>query len=68
MGEGEVPKVPTDYVDEPNDIEFFILGRTEGKTGIPHRSTIQHHTPFTLQKHFASENQWVVGPHGHSSD
>lgn len=52
-----------DYL-EPNDCEFYFLGRLEGRTGHPHRSTINYLDPFQLMKHFRSEEHWVVGPHG----
>jgi pilus assembly protein CpaC len=68
---GEMPPAPGDRVLEPNDLEFYLLGRLEGKTGVPFRSTTQYLDPYFLaphmmQKHFASEAQWVVGPHGHA--
>lgn len=64
--EDEMPKLPGENVKEPNDIEFYFLGRLEGKTGNEHRSTIQHHTPFQINQHMQSEKYWVIGPHGHA--
>lgn len=49
---------------EPNDYEFYFLGRLEGRTGHPHRATLQYLDPFEIMKHFRSEDHWVVGPHG----
>ncbi|MEO6809379.1 MAG: hypothetical protein ABI353_09745, partial [Isosphaeraceae bacterium] len=57
---------PGDLVTEPHDWEFYFLGRIEGKTGVPHRATIQQHDPLNVMKHINSENHWVVGPHGHA--
>ncbi len=62
----DVPPGPGERVLEPNDLEFFFLGRIEGKTGHPFRATIQEHDVFSIMKHFQSENRWVVGPHGHA--
>jgi pilus assembly protein CpaC len=66
MEANEVPPSPGDRVWEPNDAEFFFLGRIEGRTGYPHRSTISVHDPLNIMKHFQSERRWVVGPHGPS--
>jgi len=62
----EVPPGPGDRVYEPNDYEFYFLGRIEGKTGHPFRATIAEHDPVDVMKHLRSDNQWVVGPHGHA--
>jgi pilus assembly protein CpaC len=61
----EVPLSPGDWYKEPNDCEFYLLGRIEGRTGEPFRSTIHELDPFHMMKHYKSEQQWVVGPHGH---
>ena len=62
----EVPPSPGDLVLEPNDCEFYLLGRLEGKTGHPFRSTVQYLDPFEIMKHYRSEDRWVMGPHGHA--
>ncbi len=62
----QVPPQPGDRVLEPNDWEFYFLGRIEGRTGHPHRATIQELDPLEIMKHFRSEQQWVIGPHGHA--
>ena len=62
----EVPPPPGDRVLEPNDYEFYFLGRIEGKTGNEFRATIRQHDPLDVMKHFRSEGHWVIGPHGHS--
>jgi pilus assembly protein CpaC len=66
MEKGEVPPAPGDRVLPPNDWEFYFLGRIEGKTGHQFRSTISQFDPLEVMKHFQSENQWVIGPHGHA--
>jgi pilus assembly protein CpaC len=62
----EQPEAPGDRVQEPNDLEFYFLGRLEGKTGHVHRSTVKYLDPWCIMKHHYSEQRWVVGPHGHS--
>ena len=61
----EVPPSPGDRLLEPNDYEFYFLGRIEGKTGHEFRSTIRELDPLDVMKHFRSEGHWVIGPHGH---
>lgn len=61
---GEVPQAPGDWYLEPNDCEFYLLGRLEGRTGKPFRSTIAELDPFAMMRHAQSEQNWVVGPHG----
>jgi pilus assembly protein CpaC len=62
----EVPPAPGDRVMQPNDYEFYFLGRIEGKLGREFRATVRELDPLDVMKHFASENRWVVGPHGHA--
>jgi pilus assembly protein CpaC len=66
MEKDEVIPGPGERILEPNDYEFYFLGRLEGKTGKPHRATVQYLDPLEVMKHFRSEDYWVVGPHGHS--
>jgi pilus assembly protein CpaC len=62
----QVPPSPGDLVLEPNDAEFYLLGRLEGKTGHPHRSTISYLDPLNIMRNARSQGRWVVGPSGHS--
>ncbi|MFO0953970.1 MAG: hypothetical protein U0835_23000 [Isosphaeraceae bacterium] len=66
MDANEVGPSPGDRINEPNDYEFFFLGRIEGKLGKPFRSTVREHDPLNVMKHFNSEARWVIGPHGHA--
>jgi pilus assembly protein CpaC len=66
MEANEIPPAPGDRVFQPNDYEFYFLGRIEGKLGREFRATVREHDPLDVMKHFQSENQWVIGPHGHS--
>lgn len=62
----EVTEAPGDRVMQPNDPEFYLLGRIEGKLGREFRATVGQQDPLNLMKHFQSEEHWVVGPHGYS--
>jgi pilus assembly protein CpaC len=62
----DVTEAPGDRVYQPNDAEFFLLGRIEGKLGRPFRDTVGEQDPLNLMRHFQSEQQWVIGPHGHA--
>ena len=62
----EVTEAPGDRVYQPNDAEFYLLGRIEGKLGREFRATVADQDPLRLMKHFQSEQQWVVGPHGYA--
>ena len=55
---------PGELYQEPNDLEFYFLGRIEGKTRHRIRANTAYADPFQVMKHFRSEDQWVVGPHG----
>jgi pilus assembly protein CpaC len=62
----EVTEAPGDRIMQPNDPEFYLLGRIEGKLGREFRATVGQQDPLNIMKHFQAEQQWVVGPHGYS--
>jgi pilus assembly protein CpaC len=62
----DVTEAPGDRVFQPSDAEFYLLGRIEGKLGREFRATKAEQDPLNLMRHFQSEQQWVIGPHGHS--
>ena len=66
LEKNEVTEAPGDRVFQPTDAEFYLLGRIEGKLGREFRATKAEQDPLNLMKHFQSEQQWVVGPHGHA--
>jgi pilus assembly protein CpaC len=66
LDKNDVTEAPGDRVYQPNDPEFYLLGRIEGKLGREFRATVGQQDPLNLMKHFQSEQQWVVGPHGHA--
>lgn len=66
MEANEVGPAPGDRVLQPNDFEFYFLGRIEGKLGRDFRATVRELDPLDVMRHYRSEQQWVVGPHGHA--
>jgi pilus assembly protein CpaC len=62
----EVTEAPGERVYQPSDPEFYLLGRIEGKLGREFRATVGQQDPLNLMKHFQSEQQWVIGPHGYA--
>jgi pilus assembly protein CpaC len=66
LDKNEVTEAPGDRVYQPNDAEFYLLGRIEGKLGREFRATTAEQDPLRLMKHFQSEQQWVLGPHGYA--
>ncbi|MFO0879675.1 MAG: pilus assembly protein N-terminal domain-containing protein [Gemmataceae bacterium] len=63
----EVPPLPGLDVIEPNDWEFYLLGRLESHTGVDYRSPIR--TDHSRRKQArALEQQMLVGPSGPSLD
>lgn len=41
---GQICSLPGDDILEPKDKEFYLMGRIEGRTGQPHRSTTDYET------------------------
>jgi pilus assembly protein CpaC len=66
LDKNEVTEAPGDRVYQPNDAEFYLLGRIEGKLGREFRASVADQDPLRLMKHFQSEQQWVLGPHGYA--
>jgi pilus assembly protein CpaC len=66
LEKNEVTEAPGDRVYQPSDPEFYLLGRIEGKLGREFRATVGQQDPLNLMKHFQSEQQWVIGPHGYA--
>ena len=62
---GQVPPTPGDEVNEPNDLEFFLLNRIESRTGRDSRSTIKYDDPMNLIRHSLVERKYLIGPAGY---
>jgi pilus assembly protein CpaC len=67
MKPDQVPPAPGDEVKEPNDLEFYLLNRIEGRTGRDFRSTVKYDDALHLLRCFLKlEDEHVRGPHGFS--
>jgi pilus assembly protein CpaC len=66
MNRDQVPPTPGDEVKEPNDLEFYILNRIEGRTGRDFRSTTKWDDPMGLVPLLKLERKYVHGPSGFS--
>jgi pilus assembly protein CpaC len=69
MNPDQVPPTPGDEVKEPNDLEFYLLNRIEGRTGRDFRSTVKYDDATgVLRCLFKLEKEHVRGPHGFCDD
>lgn len=62
----EVPPLPTDTIQEPNDLEFYLLGRIEGRTGRPFRSTTAWDDPLHMTRLMNLDSKYLYGSVGFS--
>jgi pilus assembly protein CpaC len=61
----QVTPGPGEEVKEPNDLEFYLLNRIEGRTDRSFRSTTQYDDPLHVLRCFMKlENDHVRGQHG----
>jgi pilus assembly protein CpaC len=63
MKPGQVPPTPGDEVNEPNDLELYLLHRIEGRTGRDWRSTVSYDGRL-VRPLLKMEMDHVQGPHG----
>ena len=62
----QVPPLPGDEVKEPNDLEFYLLGRIEGRTGVDFRSTTHYDDALGVVRCLLRlHDQNVRGPKGY---
>ena len=66
MDAHQVPPLPGSEIDDPNDLEFYLLNRIEGRTGIPFRATTAWDDPWDLVRTMKLEHRWVQGSVGFS--
>ena len=64
MRPNQVPALPGDEVNEPNDLEFFFLNRIEGRTGKDFRSTTKWDDPLNLRHMLKLQGKSMCGPSG----
>lgn len=68
MNPDEVPPLPGDEVYEPNDLEFYLLGRIQGRTGhLEFRSATNADDPLDLVRRMNLESRSIEGPNGFSN-
>ena len=60
----QVPPCPGDEVKGPNDLEFYLFNRIEGRTGRDWRATTDYPDPLFTKCLLKLDNDNVVGPHG----
>src|SRR5262249_46029278 len=66
MDAHQVPPGPGDEVKEPNDLEFFLLNRIEGRTGRDFRSTVKYDDALGIVKCLLRlHDHHVRGPQGY---
>jgi pilus assembly protein CpaC len=64
--ECETGLLPGEEIQEPNDLEFFLLGRIEGRTGADFRSTTNWDDPADLVGKMKLHRKYLSGPSGYS--
>ncbi|MCG8586748.1 MAG: pilus assembly protein N-terminal domain-containing protein, partial [Pirellulales bacterium] len=62
MDPEEVPPLPGFDVTEPNDREFYLGGRLEGRPTVEHRSTVW---PSLMRRYRSGGDSMISGPFGH---
>lgn len=63
---GEEFVLPGQDIQEPNDLEFYLLGRIEGKTGRSFNTTQSWEDPWNCVDRMKLERQCLHGPVGFS--
>jgi pilus assembly protein CpaC len=67
MNKEQVSSTPGDEVKGPNDLEFFLLNRIEGRTGRDFRATTSWDDPMNLTRLLKLVPKYVNGPSGFSN-
>ena len=62
----EVGPVPGSEINEPNDLEFYLLGRIESRIGCDFRSTTNWDDPLHCYRRMKLESRYCSGPIGFS--
>jgi pilus assembly protein CpaC len=64
MNPDQVPPAPGDEVNEPNDLELYLLGRIESRTGKDFRSTNAWSDPYHFRDLLHLQSKYLCGPFG----
>jgi pilus assembly protein CpaC len=67
MNADQVPCLPGQEIEDPKDLEFYLMNRIEGRTGSRHSSTRSWDDPLGLVPLLQLEPRCVSGPVGFSS-
>jgi pilus assembly protein CpaC len=66
MNPGQVPPGPGDEVNQPNDLEFYLLNRIEGRTGKDFRASTEYDDALHILRCLMKlEDANVHGAHGY---
>jgi pilus assembly protein CpaC len=60
----EVPPLPGDNIKDPNDLEFYLLNRIEGRTGREFRSTLSWDCYYRRAQRVGLEKRYIWGEVG----
>ena len=60
----EVPPLPVDNIKDPNDLEFYLLNRLEGRTGREFRSTLGWDSHYRRAQRAGLEKRYIWGEVG----
>jgi pilus assembly protein CpaC len=63
MNPKQVPDLPGADIFEPNDIEFYLLGRLESKRPYDYRSPVMNDL-CRMCRYYKCEQTYITGPHG----
>ena len=63
----EVPRIPGSDIFEPNDLEFFFLGRLESLRSYDFRSPVMNNIHRMIRYRHCSQ-QFIFGPVGHTDE
>ena len=66
MNADQVGPRPGDEINEPNDLEFYLLGRIESRVGRDFRSTTNWDDPLDLNRKMKLEQRYCEGETGFS--
>jgi len=64
MNPEDVPCLPGEELKDPNDLEFYLLNRIEGRTGRDFHPTRTWDDPWNLRRLMHLESRSVSGPVG----
>ncbi|MFO0970108.1 MAG: pilus assembly protein N-terminal domain-containing protein [Gemmataceae bacterium] len=67
MERHEVPPLPGSDLFEPSDLEFYVVGRMEGRRRYDYRSPAMTDLA-RMRRFYRCEQIYIFGPHGHSMD